>query len=65
MKKPSKNPKKSQKITRFQPVFYGSTMSTMRFHPHKLIFSPKSTKKIPQKPIFQFPLIFILFRWIC
>jgi len=62
MKKPSKSMKKSQKIPHFLPVFYGSTISRMRFHPHNPPFPSKSTKKNRQKPIFQFPLFFIFFN---
>ena len=32
----------TQKTTRSLPVFYGSTISRMRFHPHKPAFPPKS-----------------------
>lgn len=44
-KKCSKVHKKCQKITRFLAIFYGSTISRMRFCPHKPRFCPKSPSK--------------------
>ena len=50
------DPKKSQKNTTFRPVFYGSTMSRMRFRPHKPPFFTKPPKKFPpNSPLLKFP----------
>ncbi len=57
--KTSKNTKKCEKTTRFLPLFYGSTISRMRFRPYKPAFYPKSTPKTQFSNFRQF-ITFIL-----